>query len=64
MEVYLIILYRTILGYGFLFLMMKIMGKREIGQLSLFDLIIIKTLASTLISAIGGLLGTNLKKKK
>ena len=27
-------------------------------------LVIIKTLASTLISAIGGLLGTNLKKKK
>lgn len=52
MEVYLIILYRTILGYGFLFLMMKIMGKREIGQLSLFDLIIALSIADIMIIGI------------
>lgn len=32
-----IILFRTILGYVLLTISMKIMGKREIGQLSVFD---------------------------
>lgn len=52
MENYLIIIFRTILGYAFLFLMMKIMGKREIGQLSLFDLIIALSIADIMVIGI------------
>lgn len=46
------ILLRTIIGYFLLMLMLKIMGKREIGQLSLFDLIILLSIADIMIIGI------------
>lgn len=49
---YLLIILRTIVGYSFLFVLMKIMGKREIGQLSLFDLIIILSIADIMVVGI------------
>ena len=44
MEIFRILL-RTFIGYFILVAMLKIMGKREIGQLSLFDLIIFLSIA-------------------
>ena len=41
MENYLIIIIRTLIGFFTFFILMRFMGKREVGQLSLFDLIII-----------------------
>ena len=46
------ILIRTCAGYFILLLMLKIMGKREIGQLSLFDLIILLSIADIMIIGI------------
>lgn len=46
------VLLRTIVGYFLLMLMLKIMGKREIGQLSLFDLIILLSIADIMIIGI------------
>ena len=46
------ILLRTFIGYFILLLMLKIMGKREIGQLSLFDLIILLSIADIMIIGI------------
>ncbi len=46
------ILIRTFVGYFILLLMLKIMGKREIGQLSLFDLIILLSIADIMIIGI------------
>ena len=46
------ILLRTCVGYFILLLMLKIMGKREIGQLSLFDLIILLSIADIMIIGI------------
>lgn len=46
------VLLRTIIGYFILILMLKIMGKREIGQLSLFDLIILLSIADIMIIGI------------
>ncbi|MBQ8292846.1 MAG: DUF421 domain-containing protein [Bacilli bacterium] len=46
------ILIRTFIGYFILLLMLKIMGKREIGQLSLFDLIILLSIADIMIIGI------------
>lgn len=46
------ILLRTTMGYFVLLGMLKIMGKREIGQLSLFDLIILLSIADIMIIGI------------
>lgn len=46
------ILLRTTIGYFILLSMLKIMGKREIGQLSLFDLIILLSIADIMIIGI------------
>lgn len=48
----LIISYRTILGYIYLFILMRFMGKREIGQLNLFDLIILLSIADIMVFGI------------
>ena len=48
----LIILLRTILGYAILIVLMKFMGKREIGQLSLFDLLILLTIVDIMVVGI------------
>ena len=47
-----IILFRTILGYVLLTISMKIMGKREIGQLSVFDFLIVLSIADIMIIGI------------
>ena len=49
---YLIILFRTILSYSILVLSLRIMVKREIGQLSLFDLIILLSIADIVVIGI------------
>ncbi len=49
---YLNILFRTILSYSILVLSLRIMGKREIGQLSLFDLIILLSIADIMVIGI------------
>jgi uncharacterized membrane protein YcaP (DUF421 family) len=54
MENYLIISLRTIIGFIIFFVLMKFMGKREIGQLSLFDLIIILSIADLMVLGIDG----------
>lgn len=46
------IFFRTILGFFLLVVSMKIMGKREIGELSLFDLLIILSIADIMIIGI------------
>ncbi len=43
------ILFRTFLGFILLVISMKLMGKREIGELSLFDLLIILCIADIMI---------------
>ena len=52
MENYFIIICRTILGYVLFFFLMKFMGKREIGQISLFDFIIILSIADLMVMGI------------
>ena len=47
-----IIIFRTILGYILLTISMKIMGKREIGQLSVFDFLIVLSIADIMIIGI------------
>lgn len=47
-----IILLRTIIGYSLLIVLMKFMGKREIGQLSLFDLLILLTIVDVMVVGI------------
>lgn len=49
---YLTILIRTIVCYSILILSLRIMGKREIGQLSLFDLIILLSIADIMVIGI------------
>ena len=49
---YLIIIIRTLLSYTILVLSLRIMGKREIGQLSLFDLIILLSIADIMVIGI------------
>lgn len=49
---YLTILIRTIICYSILVLSLRIMGKREIGQLSLFDLIILLSIADIMVIGI------------
>ena len=48
----LVISFRTIIGYIILHIAMKVMGKREIGQLSLFDAIILMTTANITVLGI------------
>lgn len=48
----LIILYRTLISYFFVIILLKFMGKREIGQLSLFDLLILLTIADIMVVSI------------
>ena len=48
----LIICLRTIVSYFILILALRVMGKREIGQLNLFDLIILLSLADIMIIGI------------
>lgn len=47
-----IIIFRTVVGFILLTLSMKIMGKREIGQLSIFDFLIILSIADIMIIGI------------
>lgn len=48
----LVILLRTLAGYAILIALMKFMGKREIGQLSLFDLLILLTIVDIMVVGI------------
>lgn len=49
---YLVISIRTIISYGILIIALRIMGKREIGQLNLFDLIILLSIADVMVISI------------
>lgn len=48
----LLLSFRTLLGFVILVISMKIMGKREIGELSIFDFIIILSIADVMIIGI------------
>ncbi len=48
----LIILFRTILGFILLTIAMKVMGKRDIGQLSIFDFLIVLSVSDIMIIGI------------
>lgn len=50
-EIWLIII-RVIVGYLLLVVLMKFMGKREVGQLSLFDLLILLTIVDIMVVGI------------
>ncbi|WP_312093415.1 DUF421 domain-containing protein [Niallia sp.] len=52
MEQYLIILFRTILIYGLIVLIFRLMGKREIGELSILDLVVFIMIAEIAVVAI------------
>ena len=54
MENYLIIILRTLIGFFTFFILLRFMGKREVGQLSLFDLIIILSIADLMVLGIDG----------
>lgn len=49
---FLTIIIKTIIGYITLILVMRFMGKREIGQLNLFDLVILLTIVDLLVVGI------------
>lgn len=49
---YLVISIRTIISYAVLIIALRIMGKREIGQLNLFDLIILLSIADVMVISI------------
>lgn len=49
---YLVISIRTIISYAILIIALRIMGKREIGQLNLFDLIILLSIADVMVISI------------
>ena len=49
---FLLIFVRTIMCYTVLVVSLRIMGKREIGQLSLFDLIILLSIADIMVVGI------------
>jgi len=51
-EQYLIILFRTILIYGLIVLIFRLMGKREIGELSILDLVVFIMIAEIAVVAI------------
>ena len=46
------ILLKTFIGYVVLIVLMRFMGKREIGQLNLFDLVILLTIVDVLVVGI------------
>ena len=48
----LIIIFRTCFGFLLLVIAMKLMGKREIGQLSVFDFLIVLSIADIMIIGI------------
>lgn len=50
-EIWLIII-RVLVGYLLLIVLMKFMGKREVGQLSLFDLLILLTIVDIMVVGI------------
>ncbi|MEQ2465729.1 DUF421 domain-containing protein [Niallia sp. Sow4_A1] len=52
MEQYLIILFRTILIYVLIVLIFRLMGKREIGELSILDLVVFIMIAEIAVVAI------------
>ncbi|WP_400242615.1 DUF421 domain-containing protein [Niallia sp. JL1B1071] len=52
MEQYLIILFRTILIYALIVLIFRLMGKREIGELSILDLVVFIMIAEIAVVAI------------
>lgn len=52
MEPYLIILFRTILIYALIVLIFRLMGKREIGELSILDLVVFIMIAEIAVVAI------------
>lgn len=54
MENYLNVIIRTLIGFFSFFVLMRFMGKREVGQLSLFDLIIILSMADLMVLGIDG----------
>ncbi|UTI41871.1 DUF421 domain-containing protein [Niallia sp. RD1] len=52
MDQYLIILFRTILIYALIVLIFRLMGKREIGELSILDLVVFIMIAEIAVVAI------------
>ncbi|GKU81408.1 DUF421 domain-containing protein [Niallia sp. NCCP-28] len=52
MEEYMIILFRTILIYTLIVLIFRLMGKREIGELSILDLVVFIMIAEIAVVAI------------
>jgi len=52
MNEFFIICCRTFLGYFMLLILLKIMGKREVGQLSIFDLLIFLSIADIMVIGI------------
>ena len=54
MESYINIIIRTLIGFFSFFILKRFMGKREVGQLSLFDLIIILSMADLMVLGIDG----------
>lgn len=46
------ILFKTFIGYFVLVILMRFMGKREVGQLNLFDLVILLTIVDLLVVGI------------
>ena len=54
MESYINIIIRTLIGFFSFFILMRFMGKREVGQLSLVDLIIILSMADLMVLGIDG----------
>lgn len=52
MENWLILIVRTIIGFALLLFATKLMGKREIGQLSVFDFLIVLSVADIMIIGI------------
>ena len=54
MESYINIIFRTLIGFFSFFILMRFMWKREVGQLSLFDLIIILSMADLMVLGIDG----------
>lgn len=52
MNEYFIISVRTVFGYFMLLILLKVMGKREVGQLSIFDLLIFLSIADIMVIGI------------
>ncbi|CAM3939171.1 DUF421 domain-containing protein [Lederbergia lenta] len=52
MEVYIIIILRTILLYGVILVIFRLMGKREIGELSVLDLVVFIMIGEMAVVAI------------